>query len=252
MADKVFQVLFWTWPVLLGLVVWLSKASFAVRFTDRLGNWLATTGESLRNSPSRLARYWARPTVLVANSPFAATAAIPDSFLRAGARVAVAPYVAGAICIVTLIALELAIVAGCFFVMLMIWGFVSSLLSDEQKGGLAENRALSRVRGSRLVKTGFFGNSPTGTRIDESGRVMEEGFFGDNPSGVRVGEDGRIMKEGFLSDSPTGVKINDQGQLVKEGFLGDSPTGTRIDEDGRVVEEGFFGDSPRGYEFEKE
>lgn len=252
MADKVFQVLFWTWPILLGLVVWLSKASFAVRFTDHLGNWLATTGESLRASPSRIARYWARPTVILAHSPFAATAAIPDSFLRAGARVAVAPYVAGAICIVTLIALELALVAGCFLVMLMIWGFVSSLLSGAQRGSVAKDLPLSRVRGARLVKTGLFGNSPTGTRIDESGRVLEEGFFGDNPSGVRVSEDGRILEEGFISDSPTGLKINADGQLVKEGLLGDSPTGTRIDEDGRVVEEGLFGDSPTGYEFEKE
>jgi hypothetical protein len=252
MADKVFQVLFWTWPILLGLVVWLSKSSFAVRFTDHLGNWLATTGDSLRNSPSRIARYWARPTVIVAHSPFAATAAIPDSFLRAGARVAAAPSVGGVLCIVTLIALELAIVGGCFFIMLMIWGFVSSLLSGEKNGGVAENLPLSRVRGSRLVKTGLFGNSPTGTRIDESGRVMKEGFFGDDPNGVRVSEDGRVLEEGFISDSPTGLKINDDGQLVKEGLFGDSPTGTRIDEDGRVVEEGLFGDSPTGYEFEKD
>lgn len=254
MAERALVVLFWTWPILLGLVVWVSKASFVVRFTDSVGSWLATTRVSLRNSPSRLGRYWGRPTVSLAHFPFAATAAIPNSFLRTGARVAIVPYVAALICMATFIALELAIAFGCVFLMFITWGFISNLLSSDKDDGAPEvfREPLSRIRGTRLVKTGFFGDSPTGRRIDETGRVMQEGFLGDTPSGVRVTEDGRIMEEGFLADSPTGLKVNAEGQLVEEGFLGDRPTGKKVDQDGRVVDEGFFGDSPTGYKFEKE
>jgi hypothetical protein len=252
MVDQALPVLFWTWPILLGLILWLTKASFAVKAMDALGTWLAKTREGLKASPSRIARYWARPTIVVAHSPFTATAAIPNSFLRAGARVAIAPYVAGLIFVGTLIALELAIAAGCLLLVLMIWGFISNLLSGDEKGTVTDALPVSRVRGTRLVNTGFLGDSPTGTRIDETGRVMEEGLLGDAPTGVQVTDDGRITKEGFLSDSPTGFKINTEGQLVKEGFLGDTPTGVKIDPDGRVVNESLLGDSPTGQKFEKE
>lgn len=247
MAEKILLALFWGWPVLLGLVVWLTKSSSAVRSMDRLEGWLIATKVRLKSSQGWVARYWGRPTTVVALSPFSVTAPISDPFLRSGARVALAPYIAGAILVGTLVAAELAIALSCIFVMLMIWGFISSLGKPK-----LSPQPLSRVRGARLFKTSFWGDTPTGTRIDESGRVMEESFFGDTPSGLRIDEDGRIMKEGFLGDVPAGYQINADGRLVKEGFLGDTPTGTKIDENGRIVEEGFFGDTPTGYEFKKE
>lgn len=254
MVEKVLLVLFWSWPVLLGLLVWRAKASDAVRYMDNLEAWLAATKARLKNSQSRVAHYWGRPTSVVALSPFRVTTPIGDPYLRAGTRVALVPYVAWAIIVGTMVVVTLAIALIAIFLALMLWGFISNLgkRSEEEDAYQAPPQPVSRVRGTHLVKTSFFGNTPTGTRMDETGRVMQEGFFGDIPRGVRVEDDGRILKEGFLGNVPTGFAINAEGQLVEEGFLGNTPTGTKIDEDGRVVKEGFFGDTPTGYEFKKE
>lgn len=246
MAENVLLTLLWGWPVLLGLFVWLAKASYVMVYMDRLEAWLASTKAKLKSSEGWVTRYWGRPTSVVAFSPFRVTAPISDPFLRSGTRVALVPYVAGAIFIGTFIALQLVIAFGCVFLMLAIWGFVSSLGERREAP-----RSMNRIRGKRLVKTSFWGDSPTGTCIDEQGRVIKESFWGDSPGGVRIDEDGRIMKQSVWGDDPAGYKVDAEGRLVEEGFFGDTPTGKKIDEDGRIVEEGLFGDTPTGYQFKE-
>ena len=255
MPENTLVVLFWTWPVLLGLFFWLSRATYAVTFGDRAASWLGSARDSLKHSPSRIARYWARPTLVVAYAPLGATAGIRDPFLRTGVRAAIAPYVTGFILAATLLALELAIAGSLIFLLFLIWGFMSILMDKVNgKSDNAEATAspFGRIRSSRLVKTGFLGDSPTGIRVDQTGRVMREHFLGDRPTGVRFDEDGRIMKESFFGDLPSGLRVDSEGRLVQEGLLGDHATGKKIDKDGRVLEEGFLGDTPVGVAFKKE
>ena len=169
---------------------------------------------------------------------------------------ALAPYVAGVLCAATLVALELAIAGSCIFLLFLLWGFVSMLM-DKINGRPDDAKAhaspLDRIRGTRIVKTGLFGDSSTGFRVDEAGRVMKEGgIFDDDPTGVRVREDGRIVNESIFGDSPTGLKLDPEGRLVEEGFFGDDCTGKKIDAEGRIVDQSIFGDSQTGVKFKKD
>lgn len=134
MSDDIFATLFFAWPILLGLVIWLAKPKVALDIVERWDQALLIFRSKAEAADGRVAKYWRRPASKILTIPVRSTTRIKEPFLRCGVRVALYPYAVALVAVGTLIALELLMVFGCFIAIFLVWGLFERLARGQAPG----------------------------------------------------------------------------------------------------------------------
>lgn len=259
MRDLLVLSLVLSSPLLLGLVVWLTKSTKAVEWATRLSGWIAARRERAQASEGVISKYWGRPAFGFGAALVRATEGIPNPHLKAGVRLASIIYL-GTISVAVLVAglyIVVGVIAFAIFYLLIfrpMRRLVFASAGIATAPGPSASTALRALSASSHVRQNWLGREYVEHRNSDGNVVgtstKQQGFFGGEYTEHRDA-DGRAAgtsqgREGFFGSY---VEHRDaEGAVVgesheREGFFG--PYTEERDAEGRVVaesrkREGFF------------
>jgi hypothetical protein len=133
--TALFLGLFFGWPILLGVLIWLAKPKAALDIMERCDRSVLKIRAKAESSTGRVGRYWRRPASRVLLIPARSTERIGDPFLRCGVKAALYPYAFAIVAVGTVIGIELYFILGCFMIILFVWSLLERLGGNKPWNG---------------------------------------------------------------------------------------------------------------------
>lgn len=230
--QKVWSILFFASPLIVGAIVTLAKPVAVVSWVDKLNSWLLEKRTKIAEKTGYVSRYFLMPLLWGLTKIMDWTEKVDNQFLRCGIRITAYLYFMAIMLYLALIAtifiIVIALTVVALWIVLWIWSLLEGGEESPEKGKTPGAPQYAKAIDQERFSLSHVVNPFVGSGMD---KLKDK--FGDDFGELR--EDGSIYSKDIIS-SKIGY-IDNEGKIYridKSGILPSEEKIGRVDEEGNV------------------